>query len=103
MAESTGALQIGPKELQGILRGAAVTGKLIVVHAEDPRQFTKVKVNGLEDHSTARPKAAESSALRWPVSIRGRAKFNIANVLCLEPTAAFPSRAQCELTPHVSS
>src|SRR5438046_6166502 len=42
MAESTGALQIGPKELQGILRGAAVTGKLIVVHAEQPRHFTKV-------------------------------------------------------------
>src|SRR5439155_8104258 len=58
MAESTGALQIGPKELQGILRGAAVTGKLIVVHAEDPRQFTMVMVNVLEDHSTVRPKAA---------------------------------------------
>ena len=100
MAESTGALQIGPKELQGILRGAAVTGKLIVVHAEDPRQFTKVKVNGLEDHSTARPKAAESSALRWLASNRGEAKVHIAHVTCVEALDAVPSGATCEVTPH---
>src|SRR5438093_2061604 len=100
MAESTGALQIGPKELHGILRGAAVAGKLAVVHAEDPRQFTNVKVSGLEDHSAARPKAAESSALRWLASNRGEAKVHIAHVTCVEALDAVPSGATCEVTPH---
>jgi len=100
MAESTGALQIGPKELHGILRGAAVTGKLVVVHAEDPRQLTNVKVNGLEDHSAARPKAAESSALRWLASNRGETKVHIAHVTCVEALDAVPSGATCEATPH---
>ena len=100
MAESTGALQIGPKELQGVLRGAAVTGKLVVVHAEDPRQFTNVKVRSLGDHSAARPKAAESSALRWLASNRGEARVHIAHVTCVEALDAVPSGATCEVTPH---
>src|SRR3989442_5767855 len=100
MAESTGALQVGPKELQGIVRGAAVTGKLVVVHAEDPRQFTNVKVRSLEDHSAARPKAAESSALRWLASNRGEAKVHIAHVTCVEALDPVPPRVTCEVTTH---
>src|SRR5205807_100667 len=69
-------------------------------HAEDPRQFTKVKVNGLEGHSAARPKAAESSALRWLASNRREAKVHIAHVTCVEALDSVPSGATCEATPH---
>ena len=36
MAASTGSLQVGTKELEGILHGAAASKKLVAVHAEDP-------------------------------------------------------------------
>jgi len=100
MAESTGALQVGPGELEGILRGAQTSRKLVVVHAEDPRQFMRGKVRGLEDYSAARPKAAESSALHWLASSRGEARIHIAHVTCVEAMDAVPSGATCEVTPH---
>ena len=100
MAESTGALQVGPRELQGILRGAQTSGKLVVVHAEDPHQFTNVKISGLEDHSAARPKAAESSAVQWLASNRGEARVHVAHVTCVEALDAIPSGTTCEVTPH---
>ncbi len=100
MAESTGALQVEPGELDRILRAAQTSRKLVVVHAEDPRQFMKGKVRGLEDHSAARPKAAESSALQWLASTRGEAKVHIAHVTCVEALDAIPPGATSEVTPH---
>src|SRR2546421_3482537 len=70
MAESTGALQVGSAELEGILRGAQTSRELVVVHAEDPRQFMRGQVRGPEDYSATRPKAPESSALHLLPSSR---------------------------------
>jgi dihydroorotase len=100
MAESTGALQLGREDLRGVLHGAKESDKLVVVHAEDPGKFLKGSARGLEDHSAGRPKAAESSALQWLLSVRGDTRLHIAHVTCKEALDALPPGATCEVTPH---
>jgi dihydroorotase len=100
MAESTGALQIGAKELQGILRGAEASKKLVAVHAEDPAKFRGGKVRGLEDYAAARPKEAEVSAVSWLASVRGTTRVHVAHVTCVEALDAVPAGVTCEATPH---
>jgi dihydroorotase len=100
MAESTGALQLGAKDVQGVLRGAEASKKLVAVHAEDPAKFRTGKVRGLEDHATARPKEAEASAVTWLASVRGNTRVHVAHVTCVEALDAVPSGFTCEATPH---
>lgn len=100
MAESTGRLQVGAKELQGVLRGAETSKKPVAVHAEDPAKFRTGKVRGLEDHSAARPKEAEASAVTWLASVRGNTRVHVAHVTCVEALDAVPAGVTCEATPH---
>jgi len=100
MAGSTGALQVGANELQGILRGAEASKKLVAVHAEDPAKFQTGKVRGLEDHAAARPKEAEANAVTWLASVRGNTRVHVAHVTCVEALDAIPAGFTCEATPH---
>jgi dihydroorotase len=100
MAGSTGSLQVGARELQGILRGAEASKKLVAVHAEDPAKFRAGKVRGLEDHAAARPKEAEASAVNWLASVRGNMRVHVAHVTCVEAIDAVPAGFTCEATPH---
>jgi len=100
MAASTGSLQVGTKELEGILHGAAASKKLVAVHAEDPSRFRAGKVRGLEDHDRARPKDAEVSAVSWLASVRGDSRIHVAHVTCVEALDAVPAGITSEATPH---
>jgi len=100
MAGSTGALQVGANELQGILRGAEASKKLVAVHAEDPAKFRTGKVRGLEDHAAARPKEAEANAVTWLASVGGNTRVHVAHVTCVEALDAIPAGFTCEATPH---
>ncbi|MGI0148455.1 MAG: amidohydrolase family protein, partial [Thermoplasmata archaeon] len=100
MAESTGGLQIGVPDLDGILRESERQRKLTAVHAEDPSKFTKGPARSLQDHSAIRPKESETSALSILRRIRGDAPLHVAHVTCLEALDAVPPGATCEVTPH---
>ena len=100
MAESTGNLQIGVRDLPGILRAAETSRKLVVVHAEDPAKFRTGKVRGLEDHTAARPKEAEASAVTRLASVRGNTRLHVAHVTCIEALDRVPAGISCEATPH---
>ena len=99
MAPSTGDLQIGPGELEGVLREATAHRKLVVVHAEDPSKFRAGKVLSLVDHAAARPKDAETSALAILDRIRANAKVHVAHVTSREGLDAVPRGATCEASP----
>lgn len=100
MAESTGGLQVGVKELEGIILEAGRNRKLTVVHAEDPEKFMKGSSQSLREYAAARPKEAETSALATLRRIRGDSRIHVAHVTCMEALDAVPTGATCEVTPH---
>lgn len=100
MAESTGGLEVGMQELEGIFRATERTGKPVVVHAEDPTKIRASTARGLDEYSAARPKDAEISAVGIVGKSRGRSQVHIAHVTCVEALDALPPGVTCEATPH---
>jgi dihydroorotase len=100
MAESTGGLQIDEETLGGILHSAAETRRLIVVHAEDAARFRQGESATLAEHSQARPKESEVSAIRTLVALRDEAPVHVAHVSCVEALDAVPDGVTTEVTPH---
>ncbi|HYT16760.1 MAG TPA: dihydroorotase [Thermoplasmata archaeon] len=100
MAESTGNLAVTVPRMEEILQAAAKTAKVVVIHAEDPREFTKQKARDLRSHSDARPKIAEETAVATVARAQGEARLHIAHVTCVEALDEVPANATCEVTPH---
>lgn len=100
MAESTGNLEVTTPQMDEILRAAEKPQKLVVVHAEDSKKFTKQNARDLRGHDAARPKVAEETAVQTLARIRGQAKVHVAHVTCVEALNAVPPGATCEVTPH---
>ena len=100
MAETTGGLEIDDDGVAEVLEAAGPMGKLVSVHAEDPREFGKRPATTLEDHHQARPKGAEVSALKRLAGLRGDGPLHIAHVTSTEALDAVPRGATTEATPH---
>lgn len=100
MAESTGGLQLGAQDIDGIVREAEKQRKITVVHAEDPAKFMNEHAPDLREYSAARPKESETSALAILRRIRGDARIHVAHVTCAEAVDAVPPGVTCEVTPH---
>ena len=100
MAESTGNLAVTVPRMEEILRAAATSPKVVVIHAEDPGKFTKQKARDLRAHSDARPKVAEETAVATVARVQGEARVHVAHVTCIEALDQMPANATCEVTPH---
>lgn len=100
MAETTGGLAVDAKAVGEILGAAERAKKLTVVHAEDPRAFTKPKSQGLDGYSIARPKEAEVQALTFLGRVRGDAPVHAAHVTSVEALDAVPPGVTTEVTAH---
>jgi dihydroorotase len=100
MAESTGNLEVGVRDLDGILRATEESKKVVSIHAEEPSKFAKTRTPGLDGHAAARPKEAEASAIKAVAAMRGNARIHIAHVTCAEALDALPPSVTCEVTPH---
>ena len=100
MAESTGNLAVTVPRMEEILRAAAATPKVVVIHAEDPGKFTNQKARDLRGHADARPKIAEETAVVTVARARGEAKVHVAHVSCVEALDQVPASATSEVTPH---
>jgi dihydroorotase len=100
MAESTGGLQVGVEDLDGVVREAERQRKITVVHAENPSKFRMGRASDLRDYSAARPKDSETSALAIVGKIRGEAVMHVAHVTCVEAIGAVPPGVTSEVTPH---
>jgi len=100
MAASTGNLEVGIGDLAGILHAMEGSKKVVSIHAEDPSKFANSRTPGLEGHAAARPKEAETSAIKTIAAVRGNASVHIAHVTCAEALEALPPNATCEATPH---
>ncbi len=100
MAETTGGLEIDEEALREVLEVAREQSKLTVVHAEDPREFRRVRAAGLDGHRKARPKESEVSALKKLAIFGGSAPMHIAHITCVEALRAVPTGATTEATPH---
>lgn len=100
MAESTGGLELDATTTESVLGAVGAAKKLVVVHAEDPKKFSKRTTRDLRSHSDGRPKDGEVSALAALDRIRGSARVHIAHVTCVEALDAVPAGATTEVTPH---
>lgn len=100
MAESTGGLQIELDAVGDVLSKSAESGKLVVVHAEDPKLFQGTRASDLEGHAIVRPKESEVSAIRKLGERRGTAAVHVAHVTCAEALDAVPPGVTTEVTPH---
>lgn len=100
MAESTGGLQIEPEVLSDVLGVAAEGKRLVVAHAEDARKFRKEIPATLKDHSIARPKESEVSAIQILAKLRGEAAVHAAHVTCVEALAHVLPGMTTEATLH---
>ncbi|MGQ0797441.1 MAG: dihydroorotase [Methanobacteriota archaeon] len=100
MAETTGGLAIDDDALADVLEAAGETGKVVAVHAEDPRTFGTRVATDLRGHDAARPKEAEVGALKKLAGMGASARLHVAHVTCVEALDAAPSGATTEATPH---
>jgi dihydroorotase len=100
MAETTGGLAVDLDQVGELLEAGADLGKLVVVHAEDPREFRRAPATTLGEHEAGRPKAAEVSALKALGGLRAGGRLHVAHVTSAEALAAVPHGATTEATPH---
>src|SRR3990170_2642691 len=100
MAESTGDLQIDEEAMEDVLEAAGDADRLVVVHAEDARRFTRPARGGLEGHHMARPKESEVSAIQALGKMSRGARVHVAHVTCTEALDAVPAGVTKEATPH---
>jgi len=100
MAETTGDLQIDEEAMEDVLEAAGDADRLVVVHAEDARRFTRPARGGLEGHHMARPKESEVSAIQALGKMSRGARVHVAHVTCTEALDAVPAGVTKEATPH---
>ena len=100
MAESTGNLQVDEPALADVLQATSAHRRLVVAHAEDARKFKDGPPATLLEHSQARPRESETSAIQSLDKIRGEAQVHIAHVTCVEALNAVPEGVTTEVTPH---
>ena len=100
MAPSTGDLAVGEDALSGVIREVGAQGKILAVHAEDPRWFKRASARGLEGHSVSRPIESEVHAIETVATNRGHTAIHIAHVTCVAALDAVPSGMSTEVTPH---
>src|SRR2546426_12303827 len=90
MAKSTANLAVTVPRMEDILRAAATSPKVVVIHAEDPGKFTKEEARDLRGHSDARPKIAEETAVATVARARGEARVHVAHITCVEALDQVP-------------
>ena len=100
MSDTTGAQAI-TKSLEHLLNSDHLAGKVVTVHAEDPRMFEGKDNSNLHRHNQVRSIKAEFMALKRILSIETPVKLNLAHLTTLESAdLARANKSTYEVTPH---
>jgi len=101
MSETTGSSGSIKTPLEMLLNSDPLAGKVVTVHAEDPRMFSKDICEDLHRHNLIRNMKAEFMALRRILAVDAPVKLNMAHLTTLESVdQARAKRASFEITPH---
>ncbi|MCK5024082.1 MAG: dihydroorotase [Thermoplasmata archaeon] len=101
MSETTGTSGTIKTPLELLLNSDSLAGKVVTVHAEDPRMFADDVCDDLHRHNLIRNMKAEFMALRRILSIDSQVKLNLAHLTTAESIDQVKAkRASFEITPH---
>ncbi|MCK5309525.1 MAG: amidohydrolase family protein [Thermoplasmata archaeon] len=101
MSDTTGTEGGIKTPLEILLNADELAGKVVTVHAEDPRMFDDDTCDNLHRHNLIRNMKAEFMALRMILSVDAPIKLNLAHLTTSESVdQARAKRASFELTPH---
>ncbi|MCK5397906.1 MAG: amidohydrolase family protein [Thermoplasmata archaeon] len=101
MSDTTGAEGGIETPLEILLNVDELAGKVVTVHAEDPRMFDADTCDNLHRHNLIRNMKAEFMALRRILAIDAPVKLNMAHLTTSESVdQARAKRASFEITPH---
>ena len=101
MSDTTGTEGGIKTPLEILLNADELAGKVVTVHAEDPRMFDENVCDGLHRHNLIRNMKAEFMALRMILAIDAPVKLNLAHLTTSESVdQARAKRASFEIAPH---
>ena len=101
MSDTTGATGAIKSPLEHLLNHDSLAGKVVTVHAEDPRMFEQDKCDNLHRHNLIRNMKAEFMALDRILAVDAPIKLNLAHLTTLDSVdKARARKASFELTPH---
>lgn len=101
MSETTGTSGTIKTPLELLLNSDSLAGKVVTVHAEDPRMFADDVCDDLHRHNLIRNMKAEFMALRRILAVDAPVKLNLAHLTTAESIDQVKAkRASFEITPH---
>ncbi|MCL5677666.1 MAG: dihydroorotase [Candidatus Thermoplasmatota archaeon] len=105
MGSSTGDLVCDDPELQmELIRSAAESGKLVIVHAEDESRRNRISESNLRDHYRSRPPECETEAVKRLIGFSNtdyHPRIHVAHATLRESVEmAHPDNLTFEVTPH---
>ncbi len=101
MSETTGTSGTIKTPLEHLLNSDALAGRVVTVHAEDPRMFSDDICDNLHRHNLIRSLKAEFMALRRILAVDAPIKLNLAHLTTAESIDQVKAkRASFEITPH---
>jgi len=101
MADTTGTAGGVRNPLEILLNSDHLAGRVVTVHAEDPKMFSDDACNDLHRHNLIRIMKAELAAVRKILTVDAPVKLNLAHLTTTEGVdLARRKRASFEITPH---